>query len=618
MAQRRNMGFMIKVIVIVLHCRGSWADTTRTLSVLSGSDVTLGCLFEKLSRFVHWSAFTVEWNVADRRAAKRTVYTLEDGSAHVSREGCQVDRLELQRSNASLQLRNVTVGDQGLYTCRVITPVVHTEATLLEVLARPSVSLPEKATVTEGEEKTLQCDISGFYPEKLDVTWQIQNGTHTVPASATHLSRVCTEMALLNADGTYSIRSGLTVHSAAVTGGEIHISCQIKHQTYSGLYSKTVTVTVQAPPQPVYDAVTLVAATSVTSLLLVVCFTGGSLLVCRYFNRVPPSVSDITGPSIVYAHVPTELRCTIRRVGQRELKVKWYKLASGSDSAPGSPTQSEAEPVLAAEDLSEQTTLQSESRHHVSVLTVCLTVSEDLTTYRCVVFYRGKRITRETTVKVKVEPSFLQISSIPQIPKAERLLVLCCRVENFYPADVHLEWSRNDGEQVRTITHFGPFSDHRGLYSVWSKIQLVMAREDERAVYTCRVYHSSFPAPGYRDVLYHINTQGTPPNVMFINCEPLCPLLNQECTLHLCIKDFCPEDVSVSWFKDGEELLSGVFNTPPSLNISGLYSMFSFLKLTPDKDDRGSQFRCRVVHSAQKEPEERLFTLPRVDMTVTD
>uniref|UniRef100_A0A667XT57 Ig-like domain-containing protein n=1 Tax=Myripristis murdjan TaxID=586833 RepID=A0A667XT57_9TELE len=117
--------------------RCSWADTTRTLSVLSGSDVTLGCLFEKLSRFVHWSAFTVEWNVADRRAAKRTVYTLEDGSAHVSREGCQVDRLELQRSNASLQLRNVTVGDQGLYTCRVITPVVHTEATLLEVLGTP-------------------------------------------------------------------------------------------------------------------------------------------------------------------------------------------------------------------------------------------------------------------------------------------------------------------------------------------------------------------------------------------------------------------------------------------------------------------------------------------------
>uniref|UniRef100_A0A3B4ZF66 Ig-like domain-containing protein n=1 Tax=Stegastes partitus TaxID=144197 RepID=A0A3B4ZF66_9TELE len=93
-----------------------------------------------------------------------------------------------------------------------------------------------------------------------------------------------------------------------------------------------------------------------------------------------------------------------------------------------------------------------------------------------------------------VEPSFLQISSIPQIPEVERLLVLCCRVENFYPQDVYLEWSRNDGEEVRMVTHFGPFSDRSScLFSVWSKIHLVLAREDEKAVYSCRVYHCSFP-----------------------------------------------------------------------------------------------------------------------------
>lgn len=214
-----------------------------------------------------------------------------------------------------------------------------------------------------------------------------------------------------------------------------------------------------------------------------------------------------------------------------------------------------------------------------------------------------------------VEPSFLQISSIPQIPKVEKLLVLCCRVENFFPKHIDLEWSRNDGEQVRSISHFGPFSWHNRLYSVWSKIQLVIAREDERAIYTCRVYHSSFPPPGYKDVLYHINTQGTPPNVMFIGCEPLCPLLNEECTLHLCIKDFCPANVSVTWTKDRQVVLSNVFNTPPSLNINGLYSMFSFLKLTPNEDNWGSEFQCHVVHTAQKEPEERLFRLPNLHLT---
>uniref|UniRef100_A0A3B4YWE8 Ig-like domain-containing protein n=1 Tax=Seriola lalandi dorsalis TaxID=1841481 RepID=A0A3B4YWE8_SERLL len=108
-----------------------------------------------------------------------------------------------------------------------------------------------------------------------------------------------------------------------------------------------------------------------------------------------------------------------------------------------------------------------------------------------------------------VEAVHSSTSHIPQVPRVERLLVLCCRVENFFPQDVSLEWSRNDGEQVRTVTHFGPFSNRSRLYSVWSKIQLVMAREDERAIYTCRIYHSSFPEPGFRDVLYHINTQGT-------------------------------------------------------------------------------------------------------------
>uniref|UniRef100_A0A3Q3AQ51 Ig-like domain-containing protein n=1 Tax=Kryptolebias marmoratus TaxID=37003 RepID=A0A3Q3AQ51_KRYMA len=58
-----------------------------------------------------------------------------------------------------------------------------------------------------------------------------------------------------------------------------------------------------------------------------------------------------------------------------------------------------------------------------------------------------------TTHTPPVEPSFLQISSIPQIPQVERLLVLCCRVENFYPKNVDLEWSRSDGERVVSLSH---------------------------------------------------------------------------------------------------------------------------------------------------------------------
>uniref|UniRef100_A0A8P4GR94 Ig-like domain-containing protein n=1 Tax=Dicentrarchus labrax TaxID=13489 RepID=A0A8P4GR94_DICLA len=95
---------------------GSSADTTRRLSVLVGTDVTLGCLFDKLSKLVEWSALTVEWNMVDQRAEKSIVYTVEDGRAYVSRDGFVVDKKRLLEGDASLQLRNVTVGDEGLYT----------------------------------------------------------------------------------------------------------------------------------------------------------------------------------------------------------------------------------------------------------------------------------------------------------------------------------------------------------------------------------------------------------------------------------------------------------------------------------------------------------------------
>ncbi|XP_055016560.1 signal-regulatory protein beta-1-like [Boleophthalmus pectinirostris] len=350
------------------------------------------------------------------------------------------------------------------------------------------------------------------------------------------------------------------------------------------------------------------AGTSVASVLLVLAAVGAVLLRFWYSRRkavwhVSPNISEICQPSVTYADVENVLKCMISGVGPEEFQVQWFKLSR--DSA-----DTEEAALLYWEDVNERASLESDGSHHTSVLSLCLSTSEDKSRYRCVVHCKSKTFTRETTVHVKVQPSFLQISSIPQIPKVHRLLVLCCRVEYFYPAVINLEWYRNDGEPVHPATHYGPFSDHSHLYSMWSKIQLTMATEDESAVYTCRVYHSSFPPPGYKDAFYYINTHGAPPNVMFINCEPLCPVPNTECTLHLCIKDFCPKHITVTWTMDGEPVDSScVFNTPPSLNMDGLYAMYSFLKLSSTQAQFNHTYQCKVEHSAQTQPEERLFTL---------
>lgn len=120
--------------MIMFHVfSGSSADINQ-LSVSVGSDVTVSCLFNKQSKVVGWTALTVEWNRWDKHGKKSNVYMLVDGRAHVNRAGSTVDEVKLLKSDASLQLRNVTVGDEGVYTCRIIIPEFYTETTSLEVL----------------------------------------------------------------------------------------------------------------------------------------------------------------------------------------------------------------------------------------------------------------------------------------------------------------------------------------------------------------------------------------------------------------------------------------------------------------------------------------------------
>lgn len=111
--------------------------------------------------------------------------------------------------------------------------------------ARPSMMLPEKTVLTEGEEKTIQCDIIGYYPDKLTVAWHIQNGSRTVQAGGSHLFHVCNEMAIHNPDDTYSIRSGIRLNLSAVKKGELRLICQVEHQPNSWTYNRAVALTVQ-------------------------------------------------------------------------------------------------------------------------------------------------------------------------------------------------------------------------------------------------------------------------------------------------------------------------------------------------------------------------------------
>uniref|UniRef100_A0AAY5K1J0 Ig-like domain-containing protein n=1 Tax=Esox lucius TaxID=8010 RepID=A0AAY5K1J0_ESOLU len=231
------MNFGLIIMLVLLHCKGATTESTR--KILAGMDVTLDCPFNKPDH-VPLMKVTVEWGVmVDEHAVQRLVYTFQDERPMVHRVGSWVDAKSLLQGNASLHLLNVSVADEGVYCCRVIiTPNTYKVSTRLEVSAKPVISLPEAVTVMEGEKRTLMCEITGFYPEQLTVTWLIQNGSQ--------LSRgVCTGMATPNPDGTYSVSSLITVQATATESSGVVYVCHVTHRSHPGYHSKGVLLTVQ-------------------------------------------------------------------------------------------------------------------------------------------------------------------------------------------------------------------------------------------------------------------------------------------------------------------------------------------------------------------------------------
>ncbi|XP_022538142.2 uncharacterized protein LOC103021615 [Astyanax mexicanus] len=593
--------FLIHFIFIQLAGAALHSSEETQYSAV-GPPVTLGCSYTPPSASVE--NIDVWWKVS-KNGVTETLFASQNDVIMKHTKGFEVDEAWLLRGNASLQLINTTVSDEGVYSCGVIIQPDQYDRTIhLKLTARPQVSMPDLVTVLKGEEKTLRCEITKFYPEQLKVSWKTGGG-----GAESAARDVCTGIPVPNSDGTFNLSSRITVKGEMVSGERVY-ECQIEHRAFPETYRKNTTVRVQGPEKP-YNTVALIAGTVISSVFFTALTIGGAVILYRHVRPVPHSVSEIIKPDIIYANTPTTLRCIIRGVKANHLNIRWYRSPDkrNRSAEEGQRRNTEKDPLIALESLYGGMQLQSAGEVHTSSVTLKLSIDDNSRQYYCMVECGGKKITKDTMISVKVKPSRLQISCQPQIPRLGKPLVLCCWVEKFYPEDIWLDWL---GQGRDVATWFGPFADQEKLYSVWNKVELTVNKVNIGTTCTCRVYHSSFPAPFYKDIQYHISTDGQPPNVAFIQCDPPQPQLGTECTLNLCIKDFCPRPIAVSWYKDEEKISDGVFDSPASLNNNGFYSMWTFLKMTPSKPDYNSVFRCVVEHSAQTEAEERQFSLMKI------
>nr|XP_034957818.1 tyrosine-protein phosphatase non-receptor type substrate 1-like [Zootoca vivipara] len=203
-------------------------------------------------------------------------------------------------------------------------------------------------------------------------------------------------------------------------------------------------------------------------------------------------------------------------------------------------------------------------------------------------------------------PASHYIFSSPQVPIQGDKLILICVVEKFYPKDITLDWFRN-GQPIEEVTQFGPFPCESDFYSIWSQTEFILTRDEEGAIYTCRIKHSSFG--NVEELSYEINLQGTPPEVLWITPDPPVPVAGEELRLSCRINNFSPSVIRVNWFQDWKPLHVGICHSVSVVGANGLHSMWSLLRVTPAQGAGKTVFTCKVEHDALSGCVERAYIL---------
>ncbi|XP_006891417.1 PREDICTED: tapasin-related protein [Elephantulus edwardii] len=207
---------------------------TPSLNFLLGASASLHC---GISMAPGLDLINVEWRL-QHKGSGHLVHSWTMGQGQAMREGATLDLEQLRLAgNASLILPSLTPKDEGSYICQVTTSQYRTQQIVqLSVQASPKIRMN---LVNEAQPPTLICNINGYYPLDVAVTWAREElGGTPVEISGASFSSLRQSTA-----GTYSISSFLTAEpgSAGAT-----YTCQVAHISLEEPLSASTWV---APPE---------------------------------------------------------------------------------------------------------------------------------------------------------------------------------------------------------------------------------------------------------------------------------------------------------------------------------------------------------------------------------
>ncbi|XP_055522228.1 immunoglobulin epsilon heavy chain-like [Leucoraja erinacea] len=504
--------------------------------------------------------------------------------------------------------------------------------------------LPAHEETKHSHKVTLECVVSGFYPDLINVTWSkdgalISNNTSAAPTA-------------LEQGGTFSASHFLTMSTEDWKSGS-RFNCTVYHRASNTIITKDVkniqvlAVFIQNPgmkeiwinktatlvcsvicsdPSQVHltwkvggkersegvmtrtpshegtqNPVTSELRTSVeewTSGVEFVCFaqqsSSSSPVSARTnHNKVEPNKPEVrlllqTHEETKHSHKVT-LECVVSGFYPDLINVAWSKddaLISNNTSA--APTALEQGGTFSASHFLTMSTEDWKSGSR----------------FNCTVYHRASNTIITKDVKnIQDECSDTRPSVTLSKPSFEEIWInktatILCKVvhgdlEGFRVTWQVNEMKREDGVTTRGVEKIG------GTDTITSGLTVPAAEWESGALYTCVVEDKSLPTPERRSLQKLTDGVEVRPQVYLLPPSLDEVETDKTATLTCLVTKFSPADIYVAWMANDTLLKTGIVNQPVTKDTrNGWNTMTSQLKVSPEDWNCGTTFSCVVGHGS--------------------
>ncbi|XP_073492240.1 uncharacterized protein [Aquarana catesbeiana] len=593
MAERTVLGILILLALPQTYAALD-VSAPSTQRALFTRDTVLICSFSVDKQTLDLNILIILWTFQGKVILRydNKVFSTQD-----PRKSLNVESLGY--GHASLHISNVTISDRGTYMCTVIYNAESKEKEIsLKVFAKPLLSI-HSTNVQRNTKNTLTCKATGFFPPDILITWY-RNGEV--------LRNHFMGKPQLYEDGMYRVDSNMTITPTKDDQNQT-FSCKVQHDSLQE--------PLQMGFQPFYEDIetssNVVTVVCIILVLMTIIAVGIGIFLWRQkYRKKGVTVMDIEGPTKLIAGEETSLYCKATNCPENT-SVTWLEKRGG---------QVYEIPESHGGDKEEEERLMDTQYGVISCregpnFTSSLKFRPSVTNHKDVTF-----ICRYSCGEEKKEKTFpcRAIYAKPQLvqPISRSLIVsgvlkFLVTLENFYPRDITIRWTRGIGEPQEALSSTETITDiPDGTSNVYSEVTIPeeLLKDPE---FRLRVTweHESLDTPGHKDLSIRDSEYPWNPVVQEIQTPNI--FHDTWVTLQCPISEYFPDDITVTWLIKNknqeiyEETDNMVSNTITSRKgDDNTYSCTASLTITPTLSvHQGAEYICRVDHPSLERPIER-------------